>query len=240
MRSFIRPFLGGIGHIDPILALNPLLYLRADAGVLATGGGEAGVGESVALWEDQSGNGNDAAQTTAASQPTRQDGSVDLDGVDDFLQLGYLSEVDHGTPFTVSLWLNVEAQSGSKALWSNYDGSNNGVQLSLDASRALQVLRRVGGVGTFLERSTVINTGLSLITVVHDGSDYALHLDGVLLGDTGETSPALGGLNGSAGFYIGAKDNGSNNYKTFIKNFTIIPRELTSQEVLELYNSLTA
>lgn len=63
------------------LDLNPVLYLRADTGVTESGG-------AVSQWDDLSGNGNNATQTTGSVQPTLQTTginglpSLNFDGTD--------------------------------------------------------------------------------------------------------------------------------------------------------------
>lgn len=81
---------------DP-LAFSPLLWLDGSKGMFTDTAGTmaAGVGDSVALWKDQSGNGRDATQANA----TRQ-GIKTSEGV--ILTLGgYLTTLNLLRPFTI-------------------------------------------------------------------------------------------------------------------------------------------
>jgi hypothetical protein len=88
--NLVRPFRGTGALADPIAALSPTLWLKADA---LTG---AYADEDVVdAWPDSSGNGNDAAQGTFAAMPTyhASGGSngmpfVSFDGTDDTLLFG--------------------------------------------------------------------------------------------------------------------------------------------------------
>jgi len=78
------------GPADPltiVTSVSPFLFLSADLGVT--------IGTGVSAWADQSGNGHDASQGTAASQPALVTGDVDFggrnsilaDGSNDFLDV---------------------------------------------------------------------------------------------------------------------------------------------------------
>lgn len=58
----------GGGTSSPVAGYS--LWLKADAGVLNGAGSAASDGDAVATWQDQSGNGNDATQSTGGSRPT--------------------------------------------------------------------------------------------------------------------------------------------------------------------------
>jgi len=69
------------------------LWLRADSDVFSNdlGSTAAGNNDTVAVWDDQTGRGNDAVQSSSARKPTLQDSSINFnpaitfDGTDDFL-----------------------------------------------------------------------------------------------------------------------------------------------------------
>ncbi len=94
------------------------LWLRSDAGVLY-GGPDA----SVTIWQDQSGHGNDATQTSTGSQPrfaSSVHGShpgVRFDGANDFLRLpDFLGTNTSGEVFAV-LQAGTNAFSSHRGLW---------------------------------------------------------------------------------------------------------------------------
>lgn len=59
----------------PEFPVKPTLWLKADVGVLDSGGSACDDGEAVAKWEDQSGNALHLEQATAGNRPVWQDGS---------------------------------------------------------------------------------------------------------------------------------------------------------------------
>lgn len=97
------------------LSLSPALWLDAsDSSTLydsVTGGSLVAAGGSIARWEDKSGNGRHATQSTSGSRPTRQTGVqngkdvIRFDGLDDFLtplnSLSILRNKQEGSIFSV-------------------------------------------------------------------------------------------------------------------------------------------
>lgn len=87
----ITPELGS-PTFDP-LTLAPALWLEATVGTLFqdTAGTTpvTAAGQSIARWNDKSGNGRNLTQSTAANQPTYQVGHVSFDGVSDTLRLAF-------------------------------------------------------------------------------------------------------------------------------------------------------
>ena len=81
--------------VQSLLAYSPSLVLLGDVGTLQGNGTAAVAGDpltaAVAIWQDQSGNGNDATQTTVMSQPHLTADAINgrtaltFDGMDDWL-----------------------------------------------------------------------------------------------------------------------------------------------------------
>ena len=92
-------------HLELHLDANIAVY-EDDGAVLAD------IGDDVEEWHDQSGNGNDVTQVTAANQPTliSVDGirAIDFDGVDDYFDNPYIGE-----PATVYIVMKNTDTSGS-------------------------------------------------------------------------------------------------------------------------------
>jgi hypothetical protein len=106
------------------------LYLKPDAGI------SSGLSNPVALWGDQSGNGNDASQSVAGSQPVLtasvQNGlsMVLLDGSNDYLAIDSVVPFLSGTGTEFTLWgvfkqLDDVAAGQYQVLWGG-DGLTNG------------------------------------------------------------------------------------------------------------------
>ena len=108
---------------------NMLLWVKADAGLIMNGTG-------VATWQDQSGNGRDLTQPTAAAQPTVTTGAVNglpaitLNGTSQFIR--NLSSLTFGTMFIVANYTagtwgnqNLVSQPGSNGpyMWRGNGGT---------------------------------------------------------------------------------------------------------------------
>jgi hypothetical protein len=85
--------------------LNPVLDLSREYGKFDVS--ESGGDEYVNIWKDYA-NDNDAEQTTGAYRPILKADGVEFDGVDDYLDVGDISNVDFGDGnFAISVWVNI-------------------------------------------------------------------------------------------------------------------------------------
>lgn len=106
---------GGVGNSDGSGGQPPnLLWLRGDNGVTTSGSAVTG-------WSDQSGNGHDVAQGTAANQPTLTAGEINgvdvvtFDGSDDFLANDPASYLNGESGVTALVVVESNDGSGSDA-----------------------------------------------------------------------------------------------------------------------------
>jgi len=106
---------GGVGNSDGSDGQPPnLLWLRGDNGVTTSGSAVTG-------WRDQSGNGHDVTQGTAANQPTLTSGEINgidvvtFDGSDDFLDDPGSSYLNGESGVTALVVVESNVDSGSDA-----------------------------------------------------------------------------------------------------------------------------
>ncbi len=92
------------------------LWIKADVGVTKD------EGNRISGWADQSGQGNDFAQTNRNIQPTMADGVVRFDGVDDALELARPVNPSGGSVFAVVRWSAVKGYSFAIGLDRGTDG----------------------------------------------------------------------------------------------------------------------
>lgn len=115
--------IGGAQFITPVFSpadLEPFLWLKADEGVVESGG-------SVSQWTDQGTNGNDLVQAAGANQPvyTASNGdfdskpSVDFNGTSHFLRSGALSSSVTDTTTFITFYVNSIALNGDTVITSN-------------------------------------------------------------------------------------------------------------------------
>ena len=166
----------------------PDLDLEADAGLgLANN-------DPVALWADQSGNGNDATQGIGASQPTFKlaDGPgglpcVNFDGAADYLILPDLPYTQKYTVFAI-------CSLASSALHTIVSGSSGALQFRLNNATKPQIARSGGTL--IAEASSVTGAGFHQSVVAWDGSTGIFWIDGVLAGSqTNPTSLSVNPIN---------------------------------------------
>ncbi len=145
---------GLFGGIDIPLTIDGLqLWLKADAGTFQDSGKTSlaiNDGDVIGAWEDQSGNDNDALQSTTANKPllklsiVNSRSIVRFDGTDDFLLVSLdldLSASDNLTIFTVTKPVDT---ANTKSILGNQDnaGDRPGLALFHDVSEQLQFRTR--------------------------------------------------------------------------------------------------
>lgn len=176
----------------------PTLWLKADTGVLDSGGSPCSDGEAVAKWEDQSGNGLDLEQATAGNRPVWQDGSspspfganrpyVEFDpassqflsvigGEPDFEDL--LGHAGFGSVFVVGYCTYADQSALSTAvaaaIFGHTAAQGPGLRLRDISGVALEGSNNKTGTGmTNANVSTVLNTACAWAWNCHAGYDAA-------------------------------------------------------------------
>jgi hypothetical protein len=165
----------------------------------------------VETWYDQSGNGNDATQSVAASQPKIVDGGVlvsgglDFDGVDDLL-IGTHNVTSAYNFFSVT----TDEGSATSYIADTGSGSTNGVNYgrTVNSGGNRQLTLNHGGVSAV--NATGFLVGTELISQSYDGTTINAFVDGSLVGTSVQGYIASGtvlslGASGSAGAFLNGK-----------------------------------
>jgi Concanavalin A-like lectin/glucanases superfamily len=160
------------------------LWLRSDMGITLNG-------STVSAWDDQSGNGNNATQGTAANQPTYQatgyPGSkpgVLFDGADDFLIADGMAAVLTGSdvPYTAYLRASVVTNADESFFSAGNSASDDPViMVNSQATGAVRLFRRNAVDGTTIDLVTTqtISTGNAhRIGDIFTGTARTCRLDG--------------------------------------------------------------
>lgn len=171
----------------------------------------------VTTWYDQSGNSNDATQSTAASQPKIVDGGVlvsdgiDFDGSSDFLGALSLAGATaiNQTPTISFVW---DARDNGQTVqrivnygnWPNLGGYN----IQVSSARNISVNFKQSGANAdyaaFVSSSNVFNFGeIIQITAIIDISGPTLYINGSLVTLTEIVSPTGTYGEGSTNLYVG-------------------------------------
>lgn len=143
-------------------------------------------GDPITTWEDQSGNNNDATQSTGSAKPTYQTNELNgkpvvrLDGTDDYLDFGDPAALDFGTN-SFSIFIVVKAADEEAAVFvkDNYAGDGNGI-LIFRSSSATDNYAYYNGTDTIVIGTADAN--YHLLEVVRSGTgagQLAVFRDGV-------------------------------------------------------------
>jgi hypothetical protein len=169
----------------------------------------------VETWYDQSGNGNDATQSVAASQPKIVDagvlvtGGIDFDGVDDGLAVSgqvltsssfyAASVIQHATGVSTALGQNVFGQYQATTSGRFQLSATNSSQYSFFANAT----DNISGLG-----AGAIGTSQTLISVNGDGSNAEIWRDG-----TSQATDTYSGFTpATVNFTIGVDSDGSREF----------------------------
>jgi hypothetical protein len=161
--------------------------------------------EDVVSWNGQLGLARNVIQETPLSQPSYSpDGGpnnhpyIEFDGVDDYLQ-GSWTDNQPSTTFLVAMPSVSDATSASLI-----DGANNTSGL-IYVTAADQISIFAGAQLQYSPPGTIESTDWHYIRMTLDGSNSAIHVDGV----KSATSPGNAGTNDPGGLTIGARGGGS-------------------------------
>lgn len=212
---------GGSSFVPSDLA-NMTLWLKSDTGTSSQVDGTA-----ISQWDDQSGNGFNAVQATAAKQPTYRASVVNghptirFDGTDDLMTTTFSSTL--AQPNTVFFVAKINV-SGDKAFM---DGLS-------DTTRAM--VREFSGAWHYYAGGAATVSGGTPDTAWHifgmtwDGASSSLDVDGVTVASGDSGTQGLGGLT------IGALYAGSIPFNGDFAEIAVYSDSKTSEEKTNWYN----
>lgn len=183
-----------------------------------------------------------ASSMNRASASFTNNYSVLLDGVDEYVDLGVVSEVSNVSNFSISAWVKDIAGTNEPIFGNIQDASNHVLTTYLSSSDELWFQIKSGGTtATYKGATGLTYTGWHHIAVVFKGSladnnKGRIYWDGVLtsgglVGTAVSTIPSLStslhiGHNGTSAYYTGNVD-----------EFAIFDYSLLATEVTDIYNS---
>ena len=157
------------------------LWLKADAGVLEAASDPAEDGDNVWRWEDQSGNGNHANQTTVADQPRYVENVLNdlpaiefIEGGTEWLEIAHSAEINHASTGDVGrakTWFFVvdgfNGQGSSDTLW----GGSDVTEVAIGWYGSFQTYCQTAAQQSFGRLDAAdIDKGWRIIRVEYDGS----------------------------------------------------------------------
>lgn len=207
-------------------------------------------------WSDLSGNGNTGTLTNGPTFDSGNNGSIQFDGVDDYVSVNNNSSINTTSSFTINCFfklnlletliypcLMVKDSTGSSfgtnqyGLWIWRGGL---------ASRGVAFRAHIGGstrtVSSWSSSGGIVNINAtdlvdkwSMLTGTYDGSSMRIYLDAILVG-----SISVSGVVGTVTdpLVIGRNGANTNNYSNLdVSIAQVYNRGLTEQEILQNYNA---
>ena len=166
-----------------------------------------------------------------------------FDGVNDFISVPNHPSINFRKEITVNFWMKVtqffsrEAYPISHGNWENrwkVSITNEGVRWTIKTDTTAN-----NGVKDLDSQTQLVLDSLYMVTVLYDGSDFEIYLNGIL-----DASSNWGGLilPTTIDLSIGQHLPGNNNYnfKGILDDIRIYNRALTLQEIQDIYNETTA
>lgn len=166
----------------------------------------------------------------------------DLDGVNDYVDLGNNLDFDGSTPFSISCWVYFDS-STDQSMFAKFTVTQ-GYQLIRRSTRdvrfALYALNVGGGYISVRTTSTINSLNWHNVIVTYDGSKDSsgvnIYFNGSAQTLFVEANTLTGSISNSANAKIGSRN--SDFYLNGVQDeIGVWNRELTSTEVTELYNS---
>ena len=172
--------------------------------------------------------------------------SIELDGIDAFVDMGNTLDFTNTDAFSISCWFKRTRTGVSEFLVSKQDSTSNSrgytLLIPFDDNKVTVVIRNnTASSGRLIVDCTtaITDTNWHHIVMTYDGSSNVsginLYLDGN--NDTGVTSGTLSAtISNTANFQIGAK-NASNEFSGNIDEVALFNSELSASDVTSIYNS---
>jgi hypothetical protein len=176
---------------------------------------------------------------TLVNGPIFQDGSVSLDGTDDFINLGNITQLNSLTNFSVSIWYKLFLiPSGATVLCAKWDNSFGGVfnVIHSPISEAIVFyIHNASGLDYVSYHWGLGDLDWHHVVGVYNGEDMRIYFDGL---PTPNVKPKTGPLPASDwhDVKIGSSQN-ADFFRGSFDDFRIYNRALSSNDVFSIYNS---
>jgi len=170
--------------------------------------------------------------------------AIDLDGADDFINIGDIDAVNFGAgDWTYSVWVKRGSiNTDDMILGKDSGGSNRQIILSIAPDNKVYILY-FKATGTVLQNTTATYTDITSwhhIIALRRGNSFEIYIDGI--------SQSLGSLTGTHGtmqdvtspLYIGGRVNPAAPFSGSIDEVMIYNRALSVSEIKSIYASRNA
>jgi hypothetical protein len=197
-------------------------------------------------WNDISRSGYNGTLTNGPTFSISNGGGISFDGVDDYVIMGSINDIQGNKPFSVSGWVKRSGDWSGGATW-GIGGGNTGTGINTyNGGNTNEITIDLWGVSTYTTNQTYSTTNWKYVVWTYNGSEFTTSNITIYINSIPYTGVDLSVLRGGAGtpnivggVVLGRADVVSNAYygKPIISNFKIHNRVLSSSEVLQNYNT---
>jgi hypothetical protein len=196
------------------------------------------------VWTDLSGNGNTGTLTNGPTFNSSNLGSIDFDGVNDFVTVADSSNLNFGTDnFTVLVWVTgISTYPGSAKCiiqkGGRFDGNVPGWSM-IWAGSPTDLYFIISSDSARLEGRTQPNSGLNgwvgykMLGMRRNNGNWSQIVDTTIT----SLGTFTGNVNGSSVLNIGRHTTYNSHLSNTVSNVTIYNRALTATEILQNYNA---
>ena len=181
-------------------------------------------------WYDLSGNGNNGTLTNGVGYNSSNGGSLDFDGVDDYIQTDITT---HYPNITLEAWARRTDTNSFRSLIGKYKGDpaqTESYELLFNSNAGIRF--HVTSSAVDYNSSTIADTWYHVVGT-YDGTTARIYLNGEAVASGSRTA----GSN-SVPFRVGASPRGANYNNGNIARAFIYSRALTAQEIQQNFNAL--
>lgn len=200
-----------------IQSLSPVAWFREGVGITITGAG-------VAVWADQSGNGNDLLQGTDTNRPAYSAGVVTFDGVDNYLKAAAFTLVQ---PTTIVLVVKQNTWVLNEVICDGNGAAGGAIQ---QAATTPGIVINAGAQAA--ENSDLAVGSFGIVCAVINGSASSIRVNA---GAAATGNPSTGNM---GGFTLGATGTPSNYGACSVREAILFPSALTDVQQLGVVSAL--
>jgi len=213
------------------------LWVKADAGITSSGG-------NISAWNDQTGLGNNATQSTSSYQPSfsnselNYQASIYFDGGNEFFSISDLIPTDNTKMTVIAVGSNeAGGDTWHSMVMGQAIGSWNGGGYGLSAQNKENTDFGfwVNDYNEYIVKTAWLNQPEKILIGNYDGSNLSFYMDAKSIGSDSYSGTV--GDNGNS--YIGGCEGTKYNHKGYISEVAIYSRSLNSTE-LKSVNSYLA
>ena len=197
------------------------------------------------ILNDQTANQNNGTLTNGPTFSFGNGGSLDFDGLNEYIDFGQVLEFSKNQSFSYTCWFNQPTDGGAASIIGRQSGSPayRGPLLWSGNNKLYWRLKYDGSESILVYNNDAHSTDAwNHIVATYDGSSnntgLNLYLNGSLVTNVSRTGTISSDITGTINFNIGANNSNSNFFDGKIAVARVYNKELSAAEALQNYNAL--